>query len=101
KALKRWLYGSCPGFAGSFPYFGTNVYFPKGSLCFRAACEQGIFEAENVRLLQGICRPGSHMFDVGANLGLMALPVLRHVAGCKVVSFEPSPNTLPWLERTI
>jgi FkbM family methyltransferase len=101
KSVKRWLYGSCPGFAGAFPYFGTKVYFPKGSQSFLAACEQGIFEADNARLLQGLCRPGSHMFDVGANIGLMALPVLQSVPDCKIVSFEPSPNTLPWLERTI
>lgn len=41
------------------------------------------------------------MFDVGANLGLMALPVLHCVPESTVVSFEPSPNTAPWLRRTI
>ena len=41
------------------------------------------------------------MFDVGANLGLMALPVLGSVAGAKVISFEPSPNTTPWLRKTV
>ena len=101
RVIKRWLYGSCPGLAGAFPYFGTRVYFPKGSLSFLATCEQGIFEAENVRLLQGLCRPGTCLFDVGAHLGLMAIPVLHHVRNCHVVSFEPSPNALPWLERTI
>jgi FkbM family methyltransferase len=41
------------------------------------------------------------MFDVGANLGLMAIPVLTTVPDCSVVSFEPSPNSLPSLRRTI
>jgi FkbM family methyltransferase len=41
------------------------------------------------------------MFDVGANLGLMALPVLSSVSESKVVSFEPSPNTVPFLRRTV
>ncbi len=101
KRLKQWLYGSLPGFAGRFPYFGTQVHFPKGSQSFLAACDQGIFEAENVRLLQGLVRPGSWMFDVGANLGLMSIPVLQGVSDAHVVAFEPSPNTLPWLRRTI
>lgn len=101
KRLKRWLYGSCPGFAGSFPYFGTKVYFPKGSQSFLAACDQGIFEQENVRLLQGLVRPGSWIFDVGANLGLMSIPVLQVLPDVRVVAFEPSPNTVPWLRRTI
>jgi FkbM family methyltransferase len=31
----------------------------------------------------------------------MALPVLRAVSESTVVSFEPSPNALPWLRRTV
>ncbi|HUJ45403.1 MAG TPA: FkbM family methyltransferase [Opitutaceae bacterium] len=101
KWFKRWLYGSCPGLAGAFPYFGTRVYFPKGSLAFQLAVEQGIFERENVELLRKLCRPRSCYFDVGANLGLTSLPMLQSLPDCRVLSFEPSPNSLPWLERTI
>jgi len=101
KSAKRWLYGSCPGFAGAFPYFGTRVYFPKGSLSFLATCDQGIFEADNTRLLQGIVRPGTWLFDVGANIGLMALPVLQGVVDARVLSFEASPNVISFLKRTI
>jgi FkbM family methyltransferase len=86
---------------GVFPYFGYRVYFPKGSSAFRAVCEQGIFEAPNVRILQRLYRTGAYMFDVGANLGLMALPVLSSAGESRVVSFEPSPNTVPFLRRTI
>ncbi|MGA2594149.1 MAG: FkbM family methyltransferase [Bryobacteraceae bacterium] len=87
--------------AGVFPYFGYRVYFPKGCSAFQVVCAQGIFEAPNVRILQRLCRPGSYMFDVGANLGLMALPVLRSVSESRVVSFEPSPNTVQFLRRTV
>ncbi len=98
--LKYWLYGHCPGFAGSFPYFGTQVYFPRDSISFRAACEQGIFEADNVRLLQALVRPNTTYFDVGANIGLMSIPILQGCSTCMVVSFDPSPNTVPYLQRT-
>ncbi len=101
QTIKYWLYGRCPGFAGSFPYFGARIYFPKGAVLFQSVCEQGIFEADNVRLLQELVRPGSCFFDVGANIGLMSAPVLRTVPDVRVVSFEPSPNTLPYLQRTI
>jgi FkbM family methyltransferase len=86
---------------GIFPYFGYRVYFPKGCSAFQKVCAQGIFEVSNVRILQRLCRPGTYMFDVGANLGLMALPVLASVSESRVVSFEPSPNALPFLRRTV
>jgi len=101
KKIKRLLYGRCPGFAGAFPYFGLKVYFPPRSLSFYAACEQGIFEHDNVRVLQSLIRPGTTMFDVGGNIGLMAIPVLKSCPDCRVVTFEPSANVLPSLRRTI
>jgi FkbM family methyltransferase len=101
KQIKKWLYGTCPGFAGCFPYFGTKVYFPKDSLIFKLACEQGIYESENLSLLCSLVKPNSIYFDLGANIGLMSIPILKKCDSCTVVSFEPSPNTLNFLNRTI
>lgn len=100
KRLKRWLYGRCPGLSGAFTYFGVRVFFPRNSLSFRAACDQGIFEHDNLRVLTALARPASWLFDIGANIGLMAIPLLHHDQSLKVVSFEPSPNSLPSLQRT-
>lgn len=99
--IKYWFYGKCPGFAGSFLYFGVRVCFPKNSLSFKAACEQGIFEADNVTVLRALIEPGSCMFDVGANIGLMAIPVLYAEPQCRVISFDPSVNVLPSLRKTM
>jgi FkbM family methyltransferase len=98
---RQWLKYQVYNRVGAFPYYGIRVYFPRRSAAFRAACEQGIFELENVRMLQALYLSGTYMFDVGANLGLMAIPLLRSIPDCKIVSFEPSPNSLPWLKRTI
>lgn len=100
KLAKYWLYNSVPGFSGRFPYFGTHVYFPKDALIFRAVCDQGIFEAEIVQRMVKLAKPNTTVFDVGANLGLMSVPVLTECPTCRVVSFEPSPSSLPFLERT-
>jgi FkbM family methyltransferase len=100
KRVKKTLYGVTPGFAGSFPYFNTKVYFPKNSLIFRLACEQGIYESDNLRLIFDLITPNSVYFDVGANIGVMSVPILRQCSFCKVVSFEPSPLTLKFLNRT-
>src|ERR1041384_390749 len=99
--VKRWLYSSCPGFAGRFPYLGAQVCFPKGATIFDVVCQQGIYELEIVQRLRKLVRPGTFYFDIGANLGLMAIPVLQECPTCRVVSFEPSPSSLPFLQRTI
>ncbi|MEH1788132.1 MAG: FkbM family methyltransferase [Nostoc sp.] len=100
KQIKQWLYGKCPGFAGAFPYYGTKVYFPKNSLIFKLACQQGIYEQENLNILSSLVKPNSTYFDIGANIGLMSIPILQQDDSCNVVSFEPSPNTYNFLNRT-
>jgi FkbM family methyltransferase len=99
---RKWLYSSCPGFAGAFPYYdGTKVYFPKNSIIFTMACKQEVYEQANVSLLQSLVKPDSFYFDIGANIGLMAIPILNYSCSCRVVSFEPSPSVLPFLKRTV
>ncbi len=44
--------------------------------------------------LSGFCRSFS-LF------GLMAIPILNQCPTCKVISWEPSPNALPFLIRTV
>lgn len=100
KKIRMWLYGKCPGFVGAFPYYGVKVYFPKNSLIFRLACEQGVYEHENIIMLLSLIKPDTVYFDVGANIGLTSIPILRTLPACRVVSFEPSPNALPYLLRT-
>ena len=100
KLAKYWLYNSVPGFRGRLPYFGTRICFPKDALLLYAVCDQGIFEADVVQRMVALARPESSVIDVGANLGLMSVPVLQACASCRVVSFEPSPSSLPYLERT-
>lgn len=98
--LKCWLYGSCPGFSGAFSYFGTRVAFPKGSHIFERACETGIYERDNLKLIAALVRPGTVYMDVGANIGLLSIPLLHYFPTSQVVSFEPSPNALPYLLET-
>jgi FkbM family methyltransferase len=98
--MKEWLYGKCPGLRGAFPYYGVKVYFPINSLIFHLACEQGVYEHENIKMILSLIKPETFYFDVGANIGLMSIPILRTKSDCKVVSFEPSPNSLPYLIKT-
>src|SRR2546426_12926 len=81
---------------GRFTYYRTRVYFPKGSTIFRWSCEQGgIYEPEVTAWLCRLAQPGKTFVDVGANIGLTSIPVLETVCHARVISFEPSPGSLP------
>jgi len=100
RRLKFILYNFVPGFSGRFPYYGSTVHFPVGAPVFREICARGAFEPEIIDRLVKLAEPRTTVFDVGANIGLMAIPVLRSCETCRVVSFEPSPNSLPYLQAT-
>ena len=94
---KRWLYSR----KGVLPYFGERVHFPQRSVMFELACQEGIFEHANLKLLQAAVRPGTWYFDLGANIGLMSAPLLDTEPTLRVVSVEASPQTADYLARTI
>jgi FkbM family methyltransferase len=103
--FRRWLkklwFGNLPEGLRAFPYFGTRVHFPRNSVMFQVACEEGIYEWDNLRVLQAMSVEDTTVFDVGANIGLMAVPLLATNSKITVHSFEPSPNSLPYLRRTV
>ena len=98
--FKRILYQIKPGPFGTFRYYGIRTHFPKGSFVFRIACDQGIYEADNLRLMSSTLRPGATVFDVGANIGLMSIPLFSDANQVRVVSIEPSPQNFAALSRT-
>ena len=100
KTVKKFVYRYIPGVSGAFPYFGTRVFFPKDAFIFDLVCEEGIYEGELLRQIRGVVRPESWYFDVGANIGLMSVPILQMAENVRVVSFEPSSNSWPCLEKT-
>ena len=60
----------------------------------------GIFEYDNYVLIRQWIRPNSTYFDVGSNIGVMAIPFLKENPTCFVASFEPSPLTYSFLQLT-
>lgn len=98
--LKILLYGRL-GLGGSFPYFGTRIFFPPNDYIFKEACRQGIYEQETLRALQACAKPGTTILDVGGNIGLLSASLVSTCPSCLVYSFEPSPVILPFLRKTI
>ena len=99
-ATRYMVRGLFPVVGGKFTYFGTRTYFPRGSSIFQSACQDDIYERDVTAWLCHLVEPESLFIDVGANIGLTSIPVLREVPTSRVLSFEPSPNSLPYLQRT-
>ena len=97
---KKVLFGSVLGLRGRFSYFGHSVYFPPRSNLFDAACAEGIYERTTLDLILSLVKPGTTYFDVGANIGLMSVPILAKRPEVKIVSIEASPIALDCLRRT-
>ncbi len=98
--IKLLLHGRVPGFAGWFRYYGTRVHFPPGSLQFREALAQGVYEHANLLLVLRLATPGSWVVEAGANIGLLSVPLLASRSDVRLLSLEPSPNAAPHLLRT-
>lgn len=99
--IKKIIHEKIPGLSGFFFYCDTKVFFPKNSIIFHLACKQGIYELQNIQLIQSLIQPETIYMDVGANIGLLSLPILKACPRCKILSWEPSPNTVPFLRRTV
>jgi|ERR1051326_779281 FkbM family methyltransferase len=63
-------------------------------------CWLGTYELSKQEAFQKLVRPGSVVFDIGANVGLYTLLASRLVGPQgKVVAFEPLPRNVPYLRR--
>jgi FkbM family methyltransferase len=81
-------------------YFGERVYFPRDCHLVARVLHAGVYEPELIDELISALRGGGVHFDVGANIGLMAIPLLNAVPDVYIHSFEPSPRTFQYLQRT-
>jgi FkbM family methyltransferase len=62
----------------------------------------GEYERETLRVLLRILAEGAIYVDVGANIGVFALPAARQVgAHGKVIGVEASPAVFPYLEHNV
>lgn len=100
RLIKLYPYKWFLNYRGYFIYFGQKVFFPKRSSTFTATLHQGIYESDVLALIIDLCKPDTCFFDLGTNIGTISIPVLASKNKIKVVSFEASPNTLPYLQKT-
>jgi len=87
-------------YRGSFIYFNTIVYCPKNCHLYSRIKNEGIYEEENLNIILSSITDNSYYIDIGANIGIMSIPILDRIKNCKVISIEPSPNSFPYLQKT-
>ena len=61
---------------------------------------QGLYDYNNMRLLQWLLRDGGTFFDIGANIGSYTL-VASEQSHVQVVAFEPHPATVKLLSENV
>lgn len=89
----RTLWARCGGF---------DCAVPMNDLVGRAIFFCGDLDRKVTYFVKRHLGPGKVMVDVGTNLGLVSLIALRHVGPTgQVLSFEPSPPILNFLDRTM
>lgn len=86
---------------GWFNYMGYKVFFPYNADLFqRVKRGEKVYEHGLVKMINRQLKNNTFYFDVGANIGLLAIPFLNYNKTISVVSFEPSPNTFGYLQKT-
>lgn len=100
KLLKQTLYKQFLNHNGSFKYFGEKVFFPKSSTTFNLALRDGIYERDILNFVNNLVKLNSTYIDVGANIGLMSIPILSKHRTVNVISIEASPNTFQYLQSS-
>jgi FkbM family methyltransferase len=85
---------------GSFKYYNQTIFFPKNSVIFKKTILEGIYEHELLSFILPLIKPGTEVFDIGANIGIIAVPLLASEKSITLVSVEASPNSLPYLKKT-
>ena len=100
KIFKQTVYKSYLNQKGSFTYYAEKVFFPKNSTTFKLAIRDGIYEHEILKFLLNNIKDNSTYIDVGANIGLMSVPILEQNKSIKVISLEASPKTFVFLKKT-
>ena len=61
---------------------------------------QGLYDYNNMRLLQWLLRDGGTFFDIGANIGSFTL-VASEQSDARVIAFEPHPVTAKLLSENV
>lgn len=96
--LRRWKYFDSP-WKGKINYWGDTVHFPDHCHLIDRVLHNPVFEEDLVNGIQRVIDDGCYI-DIGANIGLLSIPILHSKKKTNVYSIEPSPSSASYLKRT-
>ncbi len=100
--LVKVLSGSGGGQAWARLPSGSEILVPLNDYVGRSAFFVGDLDRKITEVIRRIVRPGDHVLDIGANLGLVTLQMARLVGGGgRVDSFEPNPAMHSLLSQSL
>lgn len=88
-------------FYNYFMYYGFKIFYPKGSHTASGVIRNGTYEKDNLLLLFKYVTDNSVYFDLGGNIGLMSVPILAAKRKVTVFTYEASPITFFYLNKTL
>ena len=81
---------------------GADILVPLNDYIGKAAFYVGDLDRKVTEIIKRIVRPGDHVLDIGANLGVVTLHLAKLVGkGGVIHSFEPNPRVADLLIRSI
>jgi len=82
---------------------GSTLCLPRGSQMSWSVAATGYWDRHVIALVAGYIQPRSIALDIGASLGLWAVPLAAAArsAGARLWCFEPNPDNLAWLQANI
>ncbi len=80
---------------GKISFLDTDLYIGK------ALNEYGEREDEEMQLLLSLVKDGDVVFDVGANIGTVTIPIAQKLGSGRIYSFEPQPMMIGLLRENI
>jgi FkbM family methyltransferase len=92
------VHGSSEANVGSF-----RIQFdPRDQFIARKLVLYGGYEEKDIELLCSLVKPGDHVLDIGANIGLYSLYLSRAVGRTgRVIAVEPDPDNLSLLHKNL
>ena len=98
------FYRLVPGEIHNINYYGYRLYFSKKTSIVERYLEQGSYEPRVINTLFSLLDAkdkAKKLLDIGANIGMISLPLISRYEDLIIYAFEPGPHQRRLFQKTI